>query len=59
MGKPWEKGDLYGKSPFLMGKKWGFYVNGLVFLGKSTGDPWFFTMKCKGFRLNFSHHPIL
>ena len=20
MGKPWEKGDLYGKSPFLMGK---------------------------------------
>jgi hypothetical protein len=22
MGKPWEKGDLYGKSPFLMGKLW-------------------------------------
>ena len=20
MGKPWENGDLYGKSPFLMGK---------------------------------------
>ena len=23
MGKPSENGDLYGKSPFLMVKKWG------------------------------------
>jgi len=27
MGKPWEKGDLYGKSPFLIGKS---TINGHV-----------------------------
>ena len=25
MEKPWENGDLCGKSPCLMGKKWDFY----------------------------------
>jgi len=33
MGKPWEKGDLYGKSPFLMGKLW---KDPPCLMGKST-----------------------
>ena len=32
---------------------------GLVFTGKSTGNPWVFTIKYRVFRLKFSHHPIL
>ena len=29
------------------------------FKGKFTGNPWFFTIKYRAFRLKFSHHPIL
>jgi hypothetical protein len=34
MGKPWENGDVYGKSPFLMGKstiKWQVSIVILVY----------------------------
>ena len=30
MEKPWENCDLYGQSQFLIGKKWDFYVIGVV-----------------------------
>ena len=31
MGKPWENGDLYGKSPFIMGKSTVFHSLSLSF----------------------------
>ena len=37
----------------------GIKVNGLVCWGKSTGNPWVFTIKYRGFRWKFSYHPIL
>jgi len=42
MGKPWENGDLYGKSQFLMGKKVGFLCQWIGFLRKIYRRPMVF-----------------
>jgi hypothetical protein len=37
MGKPWENGDLYGKSQFLIGKP-SIICDILVIYGKNIGN---------------------
>ena len=52
MGKPWENGDLYGKSQFLMGKSRNHMVIFNSYVSLPEGRIWTFAKA-------WGHHQII